>query len=64
VEKRQYSVGDNNFSNRSSGRLFGYTVHSTLDSLVVPDFTVKHSYNFTCNGTTVVKTSEQKIDAF
>jgi hypothetical protein len=41
----------------------GYTVHSTFKSVTVPDFTAKNSYiySFTYNGTTVVKTGEQKI---
>ncbi|MDR1955634.1 MAG: hypothetical protein LBQ30_02125 [Treponema sp.] len=52
------------FSSTAEGKLIsGYTVHSTFEALTIPDFTAKHSYiyNFTYSGTTVVKTSEQKI---
>jgi hypothetical protein len=52
------------FSSTAEGKLVsGYTVHITFQSAAVPDFTAKHSYiySFTCNGTTVTKTGEQKI---
>ncbi|MDR2052755.1 MAG: hypothetical protein LBP80_05000 [Treponema sp.] len=41
----------------------GYTVHTTFQSITIPDFTAKNSYvySFTYNGTSVVKTGEQKI---
>jgi hypothetical protein len=41
----------------------GYTVLSTFQSTVVPDFTAKNSYiyDFTYNGVSVVKTGERKI---
>jgi hypothetical protein len=43
--------------------LSGYTVHSTFNSVPVPEFTAKNSYiyTFTYNGTAVTKTGEQKI---
>jgi hypothetical protein len=52
------------FSSTAEGKaVSGYTVHSSFEVTAVPDFTAKNSYiyNFTYNGTTVVKTGEQKI---
>jgi hypothetical protein len=52
------------FSSTAEGKpVSGYTVHTALQSVSVPDFTTKNSYiyEFTYNGTTVVKTGEHKI---
>jgi hypothetical protein len=40
-----------------------YSVHTTFNSVSVPEFTAQNSYvySFTYNGTSVTKTSEQKI---
>jgi hypothetical protein len=57
-------IGVYEFSSTTEGILFsGYTVHNSLQSVPVPDFTVKnsHIYNFTYDGTSVTKTGEQKI---
>jgi hypothetical protein len=52
------------FSASAEGKaISGYEVSSTFRQTPVPDFTAKNSYiyNFTYNGTSVVKNSEQKI---
>jgi hypothetical protein len=52
------------FSSTAEGKpVSGYTVHTALQSVTVPDFTAKNSYiyNFTYNGVAVTKTGEQKI---
>jgi hypothetical protein len=52
------------FSSTTEGKtICGYTVHTSFQSATVPDFTVKNGYiyDFTYNGTAVVKNSEQKI---
>jgi hypothetical protein len=50
-------------STAEGNTISGYTVYSTFNSAEVPEFTAKNGYiyNFTYNGTTVQKTSEQKI---
>jgi hypothetical protein len=52
------------FSASEEGKtMSGYAVVSTFQETSVPDFAAKNSYiyNFTYNGTSVVKNSEQKI---